>query len=89
MMRQNLIDGLNHIINSEVLNHRKKKKNLFVFLSSVIALSVLSVSVLALTANAQPSYSISGTNNSTTSNAGDVTKMGICEVDAGGPCNNN
>ena len=75
----------------EVANHHKK--NVLKVLFSVTALSLLSMSILTMTmtANAQPysSGSVSGTINSATSSTGGVTQMGICEVGAGGPCNNN
>ncbi|MFL6403187.1 MAG: hypothetical protein ACJ71M_06910 [Nitrososphaeraceae archaeon] len=59
---------------------------MFVFLFSVIGLSLLSLSASATMANAQaPSNTTSGTNS--TSNETGVKQMGICQVGAGGPCN--
>jgi hypothetical protein len=58
------------------------------FLFSVIALGLLSLSILALTVNAQPysPSSVSSTKSARSSTSGD-TQMGICEVGVGGPCN--
>lgn len=77
---------------AEVEHNHHVKEIAYLFLFSMIALDLLSMSVLTLTANAQPSsYSISvaNTNNTNTGSASGVTQMGICEVGAGGPCNND
>ena len=87
MMRtKNLTAGYEHITKSEVVNHRHKKKNMFIFLFSVMTLSLLSLSVLATMTNAQTSSnSTLGTNS--TSNETGVKQMGICIVGAKSPCN--
>jgi hypothetical protein len=59
---------------------------MFMFLLSVIGLSLLSLSVPTIMTNAQaPSGSTSG--NNSTSDETHATQMGICVVGAGGPCN--
>jgi len=59
---------------------------MFVFLFSVIGLSLLSLSASATMANAQgPSNTTSGTNS--TSNETGVKQMGICVVGVESPCN--
>ncbi|MFL6413053.1 MAG: hypothetical protein ACJ71K_17660 [Nitrososphaeraceae archaeon] len=59
---------------------------MFVFLFSVIGLSLLSLSASATMANAQaPSNTTSGTNS--TSNETGVKQMGICQVGVESPCN--
>jgi hypothetical protein len=63
MMRKNLTTGGNHITKSEVgnNNHHVHNKNTSVFLFSVIALSLVSLSLLVPIANAQtPSNSTPG-----------------------------
>ncbi|MFL6435928.1 MAG: hypothetical protein ACJ71O_19635 [Nitrososphaeraceae archaeon] len=56
----------------------------------MVAPSLLSLSISALTVSAQPysSGSVSGTTNSTSSTSR-VTQMWICQIDACGPCNGN
>ena len=94
MMRKNLRTGCNHhhnITKSDVRNHHHKKKSsmfMCLFSFSAIALGLLSLSILALTVNAQP-YSpspVSSTKSARSSTNGDA-QMGICVVGAGGPCN--
>ena len=97
MMRKNLRTGCNHhhhnITKSDVRNHHHKKKKsssmfMCLFSFSAIALGLLSLSILALTVNAQP-YSpspVSSTKSARSSTNGDA-QMGICVVGAGGPCN--
>jgi hypothetical protein len=59
---------------------------MFVFLFSVIGLSLLSLSASATMANAQAaSNTTSGTNS--TSNETGVKQMGICQVGVESPCN--
>jgi hypothetical protein len=61
---------------------------ILMFLFSV-RLSLLSLSILVIMANAQtPSNSTAGT-NSTTSNETNVKQMGICQVGVKSPCNSN
>ena len=94
MMRRIDTVAICNDIGAEVENNHHVKKIAYLFLFSTMAL-VLSVSTLTLTANAQPSttisllYSVSNSNNTNTGSASGVTQMGICEVGAGGPCNNN
>ena len=88
-MRKNLTNGGNHLTKSEVgnNNHHLDNKNASVFLFSVIALSLVSLSLLVPIANAQtPSNSTSGA-NSTAGNETGVKQMGICVVGAKSPCN--
>ena len=64
--------------------------SMFVFFISGIALSLVSLSLLATIANAQTTSDFtSGAKSTTTSNESGVKQMGICVVGAGGPCNNN
>jgi hypothetical protein len=61
---------------------------MFVFLFSVIGLSLLSLSASATMANAQaPSNTTSG--NNSTSNETGVKQMGICQVGVESPCNSD
>lgn len=93
MMRKNLKTGCNHldIMKSDIeIHHNKKKSSMIIclFSFSAIALSLLSLSILALTENAQP-YSpslVSNTKSVSSKSSGD-TQMGICVVGASGPCN--
>ena len=52
----------------------------------LIALTLLSLSVLTIMTNAQASTNTTSGSNST-SNETQATQMGICQVGAGGPCN--
>ena len=87
MRTKNLTAGYEHITKSEVVNHRHKKKNMFIFLFSVMTLSLLSLSVLATMTNAQTSSNSTSGTNSTTSNETGVKQMGICQVGIKSPCN--
>ena len=87
MMRKNLTTGDNHISKSEVDNNNHHNKSMLVFLFSVIALGLVSLSLLATIANAQTSSNSTSGANSTTSNETGVKQMGICVVGGGGPCN--
>ena len=61
---------------------------MFVFFISGIALSLVSLSLLATIANAQTPFSNSTSGaKSTSSNETGVKQMGICVVGGGGPCN--
>ena len=94
--RKKLISVREHIKEKVVNNiHHQDKISTFIFLFSVMMLSVLaiSLSVSTLAVNAQQPYSPSpssvfGANSNDTGDTAGVTKMGICEVGAGGPCNN-
>ena len=60
-----------------------------IFLFTMIAMVLLSISVSTMAvqnAQAYSSGSLSAANNNSSSTNG-VTQMGICEVGAGGPCN--
>ena len=89
MMSTNLTSGYDkqHIIKSQLVNNRHYKKNIIIFLFSVITLSLVSLFLLATIANAQTSSNSTSGANSTTSNKTSVKQMGICVVGAGGPCN--
>ena len=93
MVRKNLKTGGNHLSKSEIgNNNHHRNKSMYVFFISVIALGLVSVSLslLATIANAQTTSDFtSGAKSTTTSNESGVKQMGICEVGAGGPCNNN
>ena len=60
---------------------------LFVCLISAIALSVVSLTISAMQANAQPSPSNSSSDTNSTGNETNVKQMGICVVGAKSPCN--
>ena len=85
-MRKNLTTGCNHISKSDVGNNNHHNKSMLVFLFSMIALGLVSLSLLATIANAQTPKSTSGA-DSTSSNEDGVKEMGICVIGAGGPCN--
>ena len=66
---------------------KANNNKMFVCLFFIIGLCAFSLYLATITANAQQySNSTSGSNNSTT-NETRVTRMGICVVGAGGPCN--
>ena len=66
--------------------NKGNNNTMFVFLFSVIGLSLLSLSASATMANAQAaSNTTSGTNS--TSNETGVKQMGICQVGVESPCN--
>ena len=91
MVRKNLTTGGNHLSKSEIgNNNHHRNKSMYVFFISVIALGLVlvSLSLLATIANAQTSSDFTSGAKSTTSNESGVKQMGICEVGAGGPCNN-
>jgi hypothetical protein len=60
---------------------------LSLFLITAIALSVASLTVSAMSANAQPSASNSSSNINSTGNETNVKQMGICQIGAKSPCN--
>jgi hypothetical protein len=86
MRSKNLTAGYDeYIIKSELVNHHHQK-NMIIFLFSVIALTLVSLFLLATIANAQTPKSTSGA-DSTSSNEDGVKQMGICVIGAGSPCN--
>ena len=88
MVRKNLTTEGNHISQLEVGNNNHHNKSMFVFFISVIALGLVSLSLLATIANAQTaSPNFTSGAKSTSSNESGVKQMGICVVGAGGPCN--
>jgi hypothetical protein len=97
-MRKNLTNGCTHITKSEVGNHHNtnhhNKKNMCLFLVSVIATGLLTATILSVqvivSAHAYPppegSISSSTMSNST-SNKTEAIQMGICVVGVNSPCN--
>jgi hypothetical protein len=70
------------------MNKGNNNNAMFVFLFSVIGLSLLPLSASATMANAQaPSNTTSG--NNSTSNETGVKQMGICQVGVESPCNSD
>src|SRR5919199_919078 len=69
----------------EGVNKRNTSK-VFVFLFFIIGLCAFSLYLSTITVNAQLSSNSTSSSNSTT-NETRVTRMGICVVGAGGPCN--
>jgi hypothetical protein len=69
------------------LNKCNSNSAVLVFLFSVIALGLFSLSVSAIMVNAQaPSNTTSGSSNSTSNETG-VKQMGICQEGVKSPCN--
>jgi hypothetical protein len=83
MVRQNLTAGCDHKSKSQVGNHHKKSMCMFLF--SVIGLTLLSLSVIAIMTNAQTSSNSTSGTNSTTSNETGVKLMGICQIGVKSP----
>ena len=66
--------------------HKANSNKVFVFLFFITGLCAFSLYLSAIMVNAQPSSNSTSSSNSTT-NETRVTRMGICVVGAGGPCN--
>jgi hypothetical protein len=66
--------------------NKGNSNKVFVFLFFIIGLCVFSLYLSTITVNAQLASNSTSSSNSTT-NETRVTRMGICVVGAGGPCN--
>ncbi len=70
----------------KVMNKAYNNK-IFVCLFFIIGLGAFSLYLSTILANAQPSSNSTSDSNNSTTNETHVTRMGICVVGAGGPCN--
>lgn len=70
----------------KVMNKAYNNK-IFVCLFFIIGLCAFSLYLSTILANAQPSSNSTSDSNNSTTNETRVTRMGICVVGAGGPCN--